>query len=715
MAIKSVYGELFEQLPIPERLEPENIAKMLEEKALSDKKRSAITVSSSENKNTKSTRSATYRAIMSVAACLVLAFGVAQYMGYGEVDSLPSENSGANAAENYDELHKTFTKYYVDNSDKRTLDSAMAEIEHSYNEAEKNDETDEVEEKPLDTVVSEDVIPTPPVTDETPSEAPEENEGIVVLPDEEEDENDITVVEDEVALPDTSLFGSRDNVEAFGNRFFINEDGAIRIIYADGADLSCGSLVAPEIKENEEKTLIDYFVYGDVLVCAYDVKAIEPLDASSEPASEEGDKTALDEILDGMFTEEVSGIERRYVEVTSYTMIGADAFKNSQTVLAGTFVDIKHVDSSVYVITNYNDYRLDPISGVSDLESYVPSYTVDGIKTYLNPQNILIPEYVSTTDYTVIAGFDLTANSAPAVKALLGYEGRILVTDNAVYVFGYENIDDVDYTTIQKFDLSSGSVSFGGSILCEGIAIGKDGITEISGAIVVSTLKSTETGLITSVCVYDSLLNPISKCEIPDALTEAVKDGCVLMLSGSEACYNLDLANPAAPVVVDHCVESDLASGLARYNEGFVTLTDVEGNLVLSLVSLDENLKFKAEAEKIVYTGEYTSKALEDNSLLYIDDVNGLIGVPYGYFDGYDFLYRYDLFKVGAEGIELVGKIETHEMDPSFEFSKAMSNNGYLYIFSQGRVYSALATSDAISAVGSCAIIESTYSGHVEW
>ena len=65
---KNIYGEMFDQLPIPERLLPENIAKMLDEQASVVTKRSEITVSVSSEKVKPIPHSVRYRAIMSVAA-----------------------------------------------------------------------------------------------------------------------------------------------------------------------------------------------------------------------------------------------------------------------------------------------------------------------------------------------------------------------------------------------------------------------------------------------------------------------------------------------------------------------------------------------------------------------------------------------------------------------------------------------------------------------
>ena len=100
---------------------------------------------------------------------------------------------------------------------------------------------------------------------------------------------------------------------------------------------------------------------------------------------------------------------------------------------------------------------------------------------------------------------------------------------------------------------------------------------------------------------------------------------------------------------------------------------------------------------------------------MYTDPVNGYVGVPYGYFDGYDYCYRYELFKLTAEGFTSVGQIESHETEEAFEFGRARLAGGMLYIFSEGRIYSTALGDGTLSVVSSADLIESSYSGHTTW
>ena len=100
---------------------------------------------------------------------------------------------------------------------------------------------------------------------------------------------------------------------------------------------------------------------------------------------------------------------------------------------------------------------------------------------------------------------------------------------------------------------------------------------------------------------------------------------------------------------------------------------------------------------------------------MYVDAENGYVGVPYGFFDGYDYCYRYGMYKLEGSTFRLVGQIESHEVDEAFEMTRSKLSGGILYIFSEGRVYSAMGGDSSLSVISSADLIESSYSGHTSW
>ena len=118
------------------------------------------------------------------------------------------------------------------------------------------------------------------------------------------------------------------------------------------------------------------------------------------------------------------------------------------------------------------------------------------------------------------------------------------------------------------------------------------------------------------------------------------------------------------------------------FDDGYLTLgKDSSGNLTPSKIKADANGELSTAAKVVVCTEDATSCAIGDNSVMYVDAENGYVGVPYGFFDGYDYCYRYGMYKLEGSTFRLVGQIESHEVDEAFEMTRSKLSGGILYIF----------------------------------
>lgn len=718
-ARKNVYAELFSNLPVPERLSPENIRLMLDANISAELKRSEIKVGTAapkiESYETKKTNTkkpvkkltTAYRAIASIAACAVLALGVVRYLDAGTALDADSGVKGSAYAGDYDHLHQIFRTYYVDDSDKKTLDSAIAEIEHSYNEAQSNSSTNKVD------------TPAPPVNpDDTPgvtTAAPDNTQTDTPDP-----VQDTPAVENPVIsgidLPEIPANPEPDNVIIAGKYIFVRDGSTVKVISTSGGQMEYIGDAVPEKGIFETKILEDAYAVGDKLCAVYTVINEEPL---SVPAYGEED-SIVDGIVSGIYTDDVETVKTKSVEVVIYEVTSAGIVPTMVTSQNGTLIDVKESNGYVYVITDYDDYRRSPLIGVDDLESYVPSYTVNGIKQFIRPENILVPEYISTTDYTVISGIAVGVQGSPVlVQAVLGSEGKVIANDSSVYVFGYSDGMGVEKTVCERLSLEFGSANFVGSTSIEGIAV-NGGIYENNGTLFVTTLKNTENGYVTRVSALgdsiDGGLSLISYVDFPVAVNQVSFEGSKVFLTNGIDNYAADFTQPASPVQIDYGDDIDVTSGLVAFGDGYVTLTRTpNGGIKLEKIIPGQDGTFTRTAGIVVCEESAVSKALSDNSIMYTDPVNGYVGVPYGYFDGYDYCYKYELFRLTADGFISAGYIESHEVEDAFEFGRARLAGGMLYIFSEGRIYSTALGEGTLSVVSSADLIESSYSGHTTW
>lgn len=772
----SIYLELYSSISIPKSLEPENIAAMLKagvadkrtvaapdiiseaEKPARQTKKDRFTSvvlpegigvteapdntldADSDDKGTKKNitvtsnrhkTSAAFRTIASLAACAALAFGSAGYMGVFDSDPIITEEpkGGAAFAENYDDLHKTFEKYYVDDGEKKTLDSAIADIEHSYNDGE--------------TVTDPNSVVTQPVSDGgTESDQPEQGGEAAQAGTQGEQgntgeqqgtqEGQAGVQGDQQGVPGGQQDGQQggqedqpddehpeveelhgndlpipenpaedhENEVIFGDGFMAERRGNdIRIFNIPKGLVAFTDTVLPMYQPTQDKSLIGFYAYGTKLMAVYSVAgngSVYPQDP------------AANGLLDSLYGAQPSVTSS--VEVCIYNVINGKAVLESDVLQDGSYIDMVFSDGALYLMTNYNDYRVSPIIGVDDLQSYVPSYTVNGNKMYIEPQNIMIPEYLATTDYTVISGI---TPAGVNVQAVLGCEGRIILKNNAVYLFGYDSSDGVDVTSAKVFSLSNGQVMYQKYKDIDGIALSGDGISLFGNSIAITSVAKDESGYVTTIAVYDKDLEMISRASFSGvALTSVKRHGDVLYLGTSaktEAVYAIDLSDPALPVrLPDTKPAEDMTAGLVKFGDGYVTLTKNADSLVLSRLSQDAAGELRIDYQTVICENGI-SLAVEDNGLMFVS--GNTVGVPYGFYDGLDYCYRYALYKAGGQGFELIGEIEAHEADDVFENSKAYLNNGYLYIFSEGRVYCA-STAEGLIQTGTANIIQSAYSGH---
>ncbi len=716
----NIYSELFSNLSVPERLSPENIRLMLDANKSAEIKRSEIQVGTAASKiesyksenagSKKPTRrlSTAYRAVASIAACAVLAFGVVRYFDAGDALDADSGVKGSAYAENYDNLHQIFRTYYVDDTDKKTLDSAIAEIEHSYNEAQGNQTNSEDSPSAL----------SPEQGDSSNSSVNSEQSDKAPASESSGDASQVNPAQPEIDLPQMSGESEPDNTIIAGQYIFVRDGSTIKVISVSGGQMEYIGDAVPESGIFETKTLEEAYAVGDKLCAVYSVVNEEPL---SVPAYGEED-SIVGEIVNGIYTGGSDTVKTKSVEVVVYEITSSDGIKPTVvTSQNGTLIDVKESGGYVYVITDYDDYRHSPLIGVDDLESYVPSYTVNGIKQFILPENILVPEYISTTDYTVISGIAVGVQGCPVlVQAVLGSEGKVVATDKSVYIFGYSDGMGIEKTVCERLSLEYGCARFVGSTSIEGIAV-NGGIYENNGTLFVTTLKKAENGYVTSVCALgdnqDGGLSVISSVDFPLAVNQVSFEGSKVFLTNGTDNYAADFTQPANPANIDYCDDVDITSGLVPFGDGYVTLTrTASGGIKLEkLVAGQDGSLTRTAGIVVCEENSVVSKALSDNSIMYTDPMNGYVGVPYGYFDGYDYCYKYELFRLTDDGFVSAGSIESHETEDAFELGRAKLAGGLLYVFSDGRIYSTALGDGALSIVSSADLIESSYSGHTTW
>lgn len=725
-----IFRELMHELPVPDRLSPENITLLLEKQKLKSASTDAricyeqdlhgvrkIEFSSNEpNKdNSQKSRagssgfSKAYRITASLAACLAILAGVVVYtdVSHSEITS-EDPSSSDNYANDYSELFKTFQRFYIDGSDKKTLDSASAEASRYWGDSEDVD-TDNVSVPHTGTTSgitatmpsdsgAESEEPDVPPADE--SEVPEENKEPEAEPEQ------IVVLEPGTAISDKLICTD-------GNTVFYASGDNINIAVLENQNVYLKSQI-PLVLESSTKRSFEYlFLSGSRLV------AVSSVTRTEKALSNEADFGTLGEFMVNTFGDSENGIvERHSTEVKVYDVSSPEIpVLVSSYEQSGSCTDAVMDGSILYIATSYDKYRYSPISGVDDLESYVPSYAFNGQKYYLSAQDIIIPNQLATTDYAVLAGLDVSsANPVVSAKAVLGYEGRIYIFGGSAYMLTYSNGSSTDMTSISQFSLSGGNIGYVASASVPGIALKEYSLGKTGDYVYICTLVQNGESSAPNIFVLDSSLMVVSSTEIavPSSSVKSVTfsgSTAYISVAGKNECYTVDLSDPYFIKMNDGVSESNTSVSFKPSGDGtgFYLRKNIDSTIELVLCSVDSRGVISQISSVEVEENPGTSTALNDAGVLFTDASLKIVGVPYSYYDGYDYCYKYIVFSYENNVLSKIGSFETHEIDNKFEYGRAVYTGESLCVISPGRITSAHVDRSGVSVVSEADTIANGY------
>ncbi len=361
----------------------------------------------------------------------------------------------------------------------------------------------------------------------------------------------------------------------------------------------------------------------------------------------------------------------------------------------GSYVASQIADGVLYMATAYSDYRVRPLDTQDDLDSFVPAYYLNGKKSYIDAEDIIIPGGAASTDYTVVSAIKTgSADITASVKAVLGSSRNVYCSADTLYVAAVGK-KDREYSVISSFDLSDGGISYRVSGSVDGAVLGQQSMNEYNGLFRIAAETSDENGKKSvSVYVLDRSLTVVNSAGqlFPEGKVSAVRFernyARIIEEDSGKSVIVLDLsANP--PKLAQSLMGNE--AYLYGYSED--TLLGVgkseDGKLTLTMYSSETGLAVNGTAFGSE-EGETFSRALADRRAVLIDKENGIIGVPAysrSEFGTKNCYYVYTYSEDG--GFSQKGVIEYVDVDDSMIFKRGFTKNGTLYIMSCGRIISA--------------------------
>lgn len=372
----------------------------------------------------------------------------------------------------------------------------------------------------------------------------------------------------------------------------------------------------------------------------------------------------------------------------------------------GLHVSSRLIDNNLYISTTYYNYNSGPIENSKEIDKYIPSYSINGENKYVEADDICIPQNCTSTEYSILAGLDISSQDMlVSIKAVLGYEGIIYCSKDNFYIAGVRWNDRETKTSIARFSINKGKVEHNGYGEVNGGVNNQFSMDEYDGNFRIATTSTKRNETANNVYVLDKDMKTVGKLEDlakNESIQSARFENNMLYLVTFEKrdpLFKIDLSNPKKPKVLDSLKINGYSSYLINYGDGkllgFGVDADDNGNqtgLKLSMFAKDDKGTVKELVSKPLGTDlqDAYSQAIEDHKALLIDEKKNIIGIPVNFYDGIDFCNRYYLFKyTEADGFVEIGHVEAHKSNSHLSFIRGMYIGDKVYLFSYDAIISA--------------------------
>ncbi len=670
--------DIFENTPIPKKLLPENIAKMLKEEALKKPENEASpTFKEQEEEDTKSLPTLKFkgrtRMLASLAACALIVIGIAAVV---RSDSKLFEitksktydfKTELSAAKDYSEVYKAIQKINITSHEYFLVDGLL-----------------------------DGAAPTTPSNDKGSNGA--KDAGVT-----SKASSDYSQTHQQAEGVDEA-----DVIKTDGKNIYYISNGNFYIVDTNSGNMK---IISKMVRENVYAE--EMYIVGNTAVLISDVyennknqnEASSSGASSGSSAGATTEKIAPDMVYPGYY-----GTRNVMVEIIDISNPASPVVSNTYK-QNGYYISSRLIDNNLYLVTNFGiltNYNSQPIKNEKDIDQFVPTYSVNDKKCYINPEDINIPENAESSAYTIVAGLDITqAEPLVSIKALLGYNGTMYSSKDSLYIVGQKWETNQQASTIAKFSLDKGKLTHTAFATLNGAVLNQFSMDEFEGnfRIATTTTNYSTSERSSGVYVLDKDLKIIGKVT-GLAKTETIKSvrfegkiAYVVTFKQTDPLFAIDLSNPSSPRVESELKINGYSSYLIKYGDGklfgFGADADDKGKqtgLKVSMFKTDDSknvseitsLKLGDDLQGAYSPGLYNHKSLLINA------EKNIIGIPVSFFDGIDQCNRYYLISYSeANGFKIIGKLETHDAAGIYSFSSGMYIGDVVYAFSGGRIISA--------------------------
>lgn len=620
-----------EEVEVPESISPENIALML--KATTAKKDN---MRRSEKISVKSkNRAIAIRSAAAVAACAALALGVTAFVNDTDTPEITPDVTQSNKASDYHDVYSVIQDTIINNPS----DEGFAEIGNT---------------KETDTADSVTTITSPDA--------------------------------ERYSIPSLNVQGvdTADIIKTDGTNLYCISNNSFYIISADSGNMEPLTKIY-----DDAKTPVDLYVDGNkVIVISYSTIEVPYEKAEATATAEE---SGIAETTTSAEPEIPQTVKQNNTIVDVYDLTNkvspSLAYSYKQN---GAYISSRMVGSSLYLVTNYSNFRTKPLDSETDLDNYIPSYYLNDAKCYINAEDIILSS-AADSSYTIVAGINVNESSPlVSIKALLSNCKGVYCSENAIYTIGVSG----QTTTFTKFIANSGSLTFSGSNSADGVYAGSSSVTEVDGSLRAALITETSDGKSVSLHQFDQNMNSFA------SLGNICAGQTIEIIRFNGSDVYIITAESETPV--KYSFGSEITQSVsAESDKDFVYLTNLDANYAIQIAQIDGE-----DGKKIRLTSFATNDGINYSEIssvevegeispnfssrsLYIDAEESIIGLPAISSDTYGNRNIYYVFTFdAANGLSEKGSVVYTDVNPSYEFSRAFRIGETLYISSEGRIVS---------------------------
>jgi uncharacterized secreted protein with C-terminal beta-propeller domain len=249
-----------------------------------------------------------------------------------------------------------------------------------------------------------------------------------------------------------------DIVKTDGKNIYITSwaDSSVNVIAVDNGSME---LVAKIKNDNENASLSEMLLYdGKLIIIWNNWEQIE-----LEPIENESD-TAQDRMYDSWYWGWSNWHWNYETIVEVYDTSGNFGSPLSTYSQDGWYNSSRMIGSNIYIISSYSPPMMTGFAR-TELEYYIPTYTVNDETDFIPAGAIALPERLDQIEYTIIGGLCVNSSDlSVSVSANMGSTHLIYASMNNIYLTRTDYGDNWSWmdshTIINKFAINAGNVNF---------------------------------------------------------------------------------------------------------------------------------------------------------------------------------------------------------------------------------------------------------------